>query len=147
MLMSYVLDRAFLQKIWGQSLLLILAIITVSISYHQLPKYNSNKPNLSSLSKALSELPRTEPIFYIWPNRCPAYIFNTDHGKYWGNLLRTPEMDRGMDINRLLDPQIKWVALDDVLLPFLSPTEKDYLANHFVKSDCLWQRKQPFFGG
>ncbi|MBM4304999.1 MAG: hypothetical protein FJ112_11835 [Deltaproteobacteria bacterium] len=141
MLMSYVVDRALSKKIWGQSLFLILAILTAAISYQQLPKYNSSQPNLRSLSKALSELPRTEPIFYIWPNRCPAYIFNSDHGKYWGNLVQTPEMDSGRDINRFLDPQIKWVAIDDVLFPFLLPTERDYLTNHFVKSDCLWQRK------
>lgn len=63
MLMSYVVDRALSKKIWGQSLFLILAILTAAISYQQLPKYNSSQPNLRSLSKALSELPRTEPIF------------------------------------------------------------------------------------
>lgn len=142
MLMSYTVDRAFPEKLLGQSLFLILAVITTYISYQELPKYNSNlNPNFSSLSKALGEIPRTQPILYIWPNRCPAYIFNNDHGKYWAQLVRTPEMDKGRDINRFSDPKITWVALDDVMFSFLIPTERDYLANNFVKFDCLWRRK------
>ena len=142
MLISYVVDRSFQDKLKGQSLIALLVIITTYISYKELPKYNSDlNPNFSSLTKALAEIPRTQPILYIWPNRCPAYVFNSDHGKYWAQLVRTPEMDRGRDINRFADPKITWVALDDVMFNFLIPTEKDYLANNFVKFDCLWQRK------
>jgi hypothetical protein len=141
-LMTYVLNISFSKPLWGLTSFLALALITTYVSYTELPRYNSNlNPNFSSLSKALAEIPRSEPMLYIWPCRCPAYIFNSDSSKYWAQLVRTPEMDKGEVRNRFSNPLIRWAAVDDVMFSFLHPVEKEYLAEHFAKFDCLWHRK------
>jgi hypothetical protein len=115
------------------------------------------REQIEVLSTALYKLRRTDPVFYVWFSRCPAYVFNEDSQAQW---LRSPrsmdEVDqvlpgfpvsgsraqesRLFEKNRLEEENIQYVAIDEFFMGKLSQVERTYLTDGFAQDLCLWTR-------
>lgn len=109
------------------------------------------------LSFTLVNLKRTDPIFYVWFSRCPAYVFNEDSAPQWMRSGRSIEEDetilpgfpvssdttkknRQSTRNRFIEERVRCVAIDDMFRNHLNPVERSYLEQNFRRDGCLWIR-------
>jgi len=91
---------------------------------------------LESLKRALMETKRTEPIFYIWTSRCPAYVFNSDPRPQWTQPFK--RWNSKQPIRQL--PPINYLSIHPLFLPALEKDEREYIQEHFKPDGCFWKR-------
>jgi len=138
---TYVAEKLSPDSTLTEGVYWIMALLTLYSGYKELPKYTANlSPNFDSLKKVLAETDRSQPIFYVWPSRCPAYVFNSDDNKYWLHDFKVAEVSPGTNTNRFTNPAILWVAVDSNIFSFLNPDEKNTLETEFQSFGCLWKR-------
>lgn len=91
---------------------------------------------LKSLESAIKETKRTDPFFYVWTSRCPAYVFNSDSSRFWMHRLK--RANRSQPIRQL--PPINYLAIHPMFLPALDQDEREYIQEHFQADGCFWKR-------
>jgi len=91
---------------------------------------------MESLELALKETQRTEPVFYIWTSRCPAYVFNEDPSRFWMNHFKRTNPKQ--PIRQL--PPIQYLSIHPAFLPAMDPQERAYIQEHFELRGCFWKR-------
>lgn len=91
---------------------------------------------LESLDAAIAETKRTDPIFYIWTSRCPAYVFNSDPKPNW-----TQPFKRGNSRSPIRQlPPINYLSIHPMFLSALDRDEREYIQEHFQIRGCFWKR-------
>ena len=159
-----------LTPLWGYSLLFIIPIFTILISgilvhfqleyfwistgllalaltlfFMPFPTVRNDQRYLleqvSSLERALTTTSRSEPIMYIWPSKCPAFVFNADSSMGWANPVYSFPPDPRAEQNRFADPKVSRIAIEENYMNGILRKEKHYLESHFDNHNCLWERK------
>ena len=133
---------------------LMIGLVTFGAGLRTLPRLR-DEPDAERamqrtvLSRVLSVTPRDEPLFYVWPSRCAAYVFNVDAGYHWQQTTRaifavaTPEHDAEFDRSfreNVMGGRVRYVALDVELAAKLPAEFRAYLRTHFLYQGCLWER-------
>ncbi len=102
------------------------------------------------LERVVSVTPREEPVFYVWPSRCSAYVFNADPVHAWRNTTRaisdvaSPASDDRFDgafREHVMSGKARYVALEMTYAQMMPPEFRAYLRSNFRYQGCLWQRK------
>lgn len=123
-----------------QKFMSLLALIFCAwLSFSNLEKLDLAKGlepvQFDSLELALKEIKRSEPIFYVWTSRCPAYVFNEDPSPNWMNPFRRKS---GGPIRML--PPINYLSIHPMFLGLLDKEEQEYIKKNFKEDGCLWRR-------
>jgi hypothetical protein len=101
------------------------------------------------LDRVLSMTPREEQVFYVWPSRCSAYVFNADPVHYWRNTTRavcdvaSAESDARFERafrEKVIEGRTRYVALEKPYAERLPAEFRAYLREHFKYQGCLWER-------
>jgi hypothetical protein len=93
---------------------------------------------------------REEPVAYLWPSRCGAYVFNADADYDWlpsaVNLYEAAFPRSGEAFERIVREQVmkgrmRFVVAEPTVVEELPPDVRAYLDSHFQHEDCLLTRR------
>ncbi|NBT57870.1 hypothetical protein EBT16_03700 [bacterium] len=119
----------------------VLAVALCAVmGFTNLEKANRGKElqagQLESLEFALNNTKRTDPVFYVWTSRCPAYVFNEDSSRDWLKPFRRTSTTQPI---RMLPP-VNYLSFHPMFLGILDEDEKKYVEENFTAHGCFWVR-------
>jgi 4-amino-4-deoxy-L-arabinose transferase-like glycosyltransferase len=136
----FLVSALFLWKRPEAVLVSVAVALCAWLSFSNLERLDLGKSlepdQLWALKLTLKEVKRSEPVFYIWTSRCPAYVFNEDPSREWMNPFRRA---LGEPIRML--PPIDYLSINPMFLGLLDNDEREYIQKHFKSAGCLWRRR------